>query len=201
MKKSILLFCTLLILFSCGKEYGESEENYIKLSDAINFFSNEFKEATRIAFKNIESETKVMTVNSLYRIVSVDISDKKRYLENIDITLHHEDYPHYPILLHGTGLFQQGSDAVSPFLGINFMYTDEKYAIISSLNISDPDFSPGLIKFYGEITLNNVVFKNVYSVIKEENDAYSEFYFSQKEGVVGFSDENNELWVYDKIIK
>jgi hypothetical protein len=31
--------------------------------------------------------------------------------------------------------------------------------------------------------------------------AYSNFYYSMKEGVVAFSDENNNLWVYDKIIE
>ena len=200
MKRSLLFLFFSLAILSCGKEYGETAENYIKLPDAINFFSNEFKEATSIAFKNDMDETKVLIVNSVYRVVSVDISDKKRYLENIDITLHHEDYPHYPILLHGTGLFHQNSDLVTPLLNTYFMYSNENYSIIGSLNINDEIFQSNM-SFYEEITLNNELFKNVYSIIKEENDAYSKFYFSQKEGVVGFSDENNDLWVYDKIIE
>jgi len=204
MKKILLFICIIVSLTSCEKEVGDSADNYIKLPDAINFFSNEFKNANKIVFINNENETIKMNVDSDYRISPVEFGGKDVYIEKNSISLYYEEFPHYPILLQGTGLFHHNSSNVSPLLLINYMhggYVDSDYVIVGMLNIHNPELELGSKRFFEEITLNNKVFKNVYSVIKEENDAFSEFYFSQKEGVVGFSDEKDDLWVYDSIIE
>ena len=203
MKKTLLYIFTIIFLFSCGSDYGNTEENHIKLPEAINFFSNEFKSASKIVFESGEGETIEMLVNTDDRIASIDIRGEKKYLENIYISMNSEESPYYPILLQGTGLFQQSNtDIVSPLLLISYMYgglTDD--VLVTSLNINNPELELGETTFHKQITLNNKVFYDVYSEIREGHEAYSDFYYSKKKGVVAFSDENNDLWVYDKIIE
>jgi len=202
MKRSILLLFISVSLFSCGKNNGDSAENYIKLPEAINFFSNEFKSANKIAFKKSEDEVIEMNVDSNYDIVPVSHSGRTSYIEKNSITMYYEESPHYPFLIEGTGLFKQDSDDVSPLLYISFMHggIDIDNIFISTLNINDPELVVGRRRFYEEISLNNKLFKKVYSVKREDHNAYSESFYAKKEGIVAFRDEKNELWVYDNII-
>ena len=54
MKRLLLFLCSIILLFSCGTDYGNSPENYIKLPEAVNFFSTEFKAAGKIALTEAE---------------------------------------------------------------------------------------------------------------------------------------------------
>lgn len=201
MKYRIALILIILTFLSCGTESGSNAEDYIKIPESINFFSNDFKEAKKIAFKRTNEEVIELNVNTEYKIIHAGHGDRKRYLENLDITLYHTTFPHYAIHFQGTGLFNQSSYVVAPFLGIHFMSSDNNYTMVSSLNIGNPDYLPGPIKFHPEIVLTGSIFQNVYSLTNEDKDAFTEVYFSQEVGLVAFRDEHNQLWVYDKIIE
>ena len=203
MKKSIFVLFIALLIISCEKEIGISSEYHIKLPDAINFFSSDFKIASVITFKNDKDESLDMNIDYQELIALSKVGGKDRYHESNTISLYYDEYPNYPIVLKGTGLFEQGTDNVYPFLQISFMYTDEKNALIGSLDINNafPDVGVESKIVHDEIKLNSKNFNNVYIITNEETDAYSEFYYSRQIGVVAFRDENNELWVYDKILK
>ncbi len=204
MKKSILLIYLAIFLISCSKD-GDSLENYIKLPEAINFFSEDFKSASRIIFNNNAGDSLAMNMKYRYKIDQKSVSGNERFVETNEISMSTEQYPFYPILLFAGPLFKQDSDEYWPLLNIHFManlgLTDE-YFLISSLNITNPEVEFPNWKMHEEITLNNKTFTNVYSALRRTDlDAYADFYFSQEIGVVAFSDENNDLWVYDRIVE
>ncbi len=52
--------------------------------------------------------------------------------------------------------------------------------------------------FLNELTLNQKAFKNVYANIKGNNEPLTDLYYNYEFGVIGFTDMENKLWVFDR---
>lgn len=66
-----------------------------------------------------------------------------------------------------------------------------------------PSHSDSSYTYYKSINIGNKIFNNVYEihVMRSTFSIITKFYYSQKNGIVGFDTQNQGIWYLDKIIK
>lgn len=198
--KNIINFAIIFVLlfsFGCNKEITD---NILMISEIKNYLPNEYRSNTTVVFKNENNEELSLLVHYKEEDKLKTLENKSYTTEEIIITLSNPLDGYFNIKIIGSGSYQKTSDEVYKSLEIGLMPFSDPGNTWNSIRFING--KPRIITndFHQTITLNSNEFRDVFTRIKTQ-DGFSELYFNKNEGIVAFSDRNNELWVFDRFEK
>lgn len=198
MKISILL-CAVLFTVSCS----DSNDNLLpddqlpdfNLDEVRHFIPDIYKESSKAIYINAEGEEKIFEIDYSEEMVDGKFMDKTFQFERIPIEITNDDYPKTSLYILGTGNYTR----------LDYYHT---YVVCGISPFGPPGIRPTLTMgiegplaapLEEEKILLDRTFRQVYrSDGLEENDAFSEMFYTAAEGIVGFRDFENTLWVLDR---
>lgn len=198
MKDIKYLVLALLLFASCSKDGSSENSDFIKIPESINFFSDNFSQSSEIVFVKGEEEIS-MSVTTVYKIEEHKVNGEIRKMEDKVIILNYGDPSIYNIYLNLTGQFVSGTNDVNPYISISTMIPQSS-GMYTGINLLSINGEHPVFSYYEDKKIGDKTFLNVYAFEYEDRSAFSTLYFTSKEGVVGFTDENDEMWVYDRTI-
>ncbi len=198
MKNLILLVILLALTVGCTDQ--RFSNNTIELPQ-VDQFTSIYNQNTKFNFVNSMSDTLVMT--SDYQKTTVERSlpdDSTFFIDDYVIQLHSESNGILIVLL-GTAFVSADLENINPSLNIRLMPRDRS-SIWMDIRIDEMfATSSDETEFFESRELLNKEFSIVYSVNSSEQSSFSQLYYNEEYGVIGFRDENNILWRIDSVKK
>lgn len=192
---------TILIslLSSCSKT---NDNQYIELSIVDNFFPDEYKTGSKAVFVNSSRKSLTLSISYLDEVSEQTIGTTGLMFlqDNFFVNLT-TDTGKVGILVNGSAFVNSDLSEIRPFVS---------YLMRSGTSISNSS-----LQMEARLETNQVVttcdgnfdvsksilgreFFNVYGAVCAENQSFSELYVNEEFGIVGFKDDENELWAFDK---
>lgn len=204
-KYLFILIALTVTTFSCKKDYvsEDSFEENLKIDIVREFLPQSYFQKTILVYKNSAKEELKLVVNSKESSAERFFDQKKYTSEQFEITLYNPKNLLFQIILTGNTNYSNSGEIVTTLGGIlmPFNSSGSTWSTIRFDN-NKPTVSFG-DDFHEKILLLDNEFDDVYVTIGKDGNtqhsAYSELDINSKNGVVAFRDENNELWVWDRI--
>lgn len=205
--KNISIILLVLALLSCENEMEElivSENEILSITAVKDYLpSSYFNQPNLIYINELGEEWKLST--NLNESITDRIHNQISYkTEQFRITLFDPENNFFQIVLVGSTNLSNSGNTILTLSGtlMPFNPTGSTWATIRFEN-EQPIVSLG-DNFKEEYWANGRQYKNTYINIGRNNEqdqhsAYSELNINSEQGVVAFRDENNDLWVFDRI--
>lgn len=201
MKNIVLLIFSFALLVSCHKDMQKGHPAPIHpeplfLSDKIkSMIPKEYRTATYTVFKNTTNEYKYLNIKYLEH-QRVHIYDNEKYnSESIYVQLTDSIDNRYYISVSASAAY---SNKTKSYQYINVTLTSAiNDGLIPLISISEN----GKANFGSLVTSHDLLDQRFINVYEDSipTNSFSEVFYTFKEGVIGFRDINNELWVLDRI--
>jgi hypothetical protein len=154
-------------------------------------------ESVKVVYKNADNIEKVFHISFKEEVEQRSFENKIYESEKIGIGLTNDETPKIALYItvggNYTSLTNHSNYAIcgiSPF-------GDGNYRPSITLNSDGGFFILTVIE--NELELLGKKFLNVFTNHKNEAaDSYSELFYTVEKGIIGFRDQNNELWVLDR---
>ena len=196
MKKLISLAILLTLTIGCIDQ--RFSNNTIELPQ-VDQFTSVYSQNTKFNFINSMSDTLVMI--SDYQKTTVERSlpdDSTFFIDDYIIQLHSESKGILIVLL-GTAFISADFEIINPSLNILLMPRDRN-SLGMDIRIEEMfATSTDETEIFDSLELLNKGFSTAYSVNSPEQSSFSQLYYNEEYGVIGFRDENNILWRIDSV--
>ncbi len=212
MKNIFYIALTSLALFSCNKDIKKLEPDSptntdpvlsekIYLSEKIkNMIPTEYRTLRYAIFKNASNEYKYMYINYKQDEEIRRIGDTFYKSEYISVTLSETEKPDfysYYISVGANGSYAE--DTKLPIWWMTIQIHSFKHSGILPMIDIDDSGKTRIGKLLETHQLLDKAFSNVYvNYLMKPQDQFSEIFYNFKEGVIGFYDRENHLWVLDR---
>ena len=196
MKNLISLAILLTLTIGCIDQ--RFSINTIELPQ-VDQFTSVYSQNTKFNFINSMSDTLVMI--SDYQKTTVERSlpdDSTFFIDDYIIQLHSESKGILIVLL-GTAFISADFEIINPSLNILLMPRDRN-SLGMDIRIEEMfATSTDETEIFDSLELLNKGFSTAYSVNSPEQSSFSQLYYNEEYGVIGFRDENNILWRIDSV--
>lgn len=196
MKNLISLAILLTLTIGCIDQ--RFSNNTIELPQ-VDQFTSVYSQNTKFNFINSMSDTLVMI--SDYQKTTVERSlpdDSTFFIDDYIIQLHSESKGILIVLL-GTAFISADFEIINPSLNILLMPRDRN-SLGMDIRIEEMfATSTDETEIFDSLELLNKGFSTAYSVNSPEQSSFSQLYYNEEYGVIGFRDENNILWRIDSV--
>lgn len=196
MKKIINSLSTLILfglLFSCSDSHEPSIKNVYKLNGVKNYAPIEiFEVSSYVVFENSNGSLKEFSLEFERREVEKSSGNSKYVTEELDVNLINSDEEYY---INTYVSSNKLNNNINEFI-ISSLYTSANNGLIPSVKV-DSNGDALICQILSEITLNNKSFINVYTNFTNpisSNDSFRSIYYTSDQGIVGFYDDDGELW-------
>ena len=196
MKNLISLAILLTLTIGCIDQ--RFSNNTIELPQ-VDQFTSVYSQNTKFNFINSMSDTLVMI--SDYQKTTVERSlpdDSTFFIDDYIIQLHSESKGILIVLL-GTAFISADFEIINPSLNILLMPRDRN-SLGMDIRIEEMfATSTDETEIFDSLELLNKGFSTAYSVNSPEQSSFSQLFYNEEYGVIGFRDENNILWRIDSV--
>ena len=196
MKNLISLAILLTLTIGCIDQ--RFSNNTIELPQ-VDQFTSVYSQNTKFNFINSMSDTLVMI--SDYQKTTVERSlpdDSTFFIDDYIIQLHSESKGILIVLL-GTAFISTDFEIINPSLNILLMPRDRN-SLVMDIRIEEMfATSTDETEIFDSLELLNKGFSTAYSVNSPEQSSFSQLFYNEEYGVIGFRDENNILWRIDSV--
>lgn len=184
----------LMAVMACKKD---DANQVIELSAEIRAFIPEhYKSTGKVIFKDSLGNEKAMQLFYKDTTQQISIGSETRTGQRIDAFLQDMSDPTYYIGISATGN-TSNSDHYYQFF-IAAIYTNFNQGLIPMISVREDNDARTII--YTET--QSLLDKTFYQVYSNPDlslfKGYKKLYYTKKEGVVGYADKNNYLWVLDR---
>lgn len=195
MKLHLSLLFTFL-LFSCN---DANDIEYIELHEVRDFFPQSYKSNSIIVFVNSDEEELELQSEFIEKIVHQNVLNKNVEMDEFTVQLYSNVVP-LNITLLGSAFLSIDLQDITPSVLASLMPLNNPSGVYMDIRITS-NYSTSIYntEFLQRLVLINKEFEDVFSVITSDFQQYNQLYLSKELGIVGFSDENENLWVYDRI--
>jgi len=203
--KYILSIIIIASFISCNQDAAElTTINEVLTVNALKeYLPAAYFNESNIVFKNEMGDEWKLSTNAKESISDRMHNQKPYKAEKFEITLFDPDNTYFQIILTGNTNYATSGNLVLSLGGMlmPFNSSGTTWSTIRFLN-NQPIVSLG-DDFRDLYSVHGNEFKNTYLTIGKDGNiqhsAYSELNMNSEQGVVAFRDENNELWVFERI--
>lgn len=197
--KKILIFSLIALLCSCQQEPQVVETpieikdiTIENLADLLPLTTGQSR--TKAIFYNKEGTEIIFDFAMEKKTVQKIIGSESYMTEEISAQYRNESIPSFYLSFVGFGNYTSLEKA--PTLGILASIRQTVHPLSTMLTI-DETGKPIIAMFYNKKQLLDTEFTNVYSnFISDEYTAFSELYYAPEFGIVGFKDQQDDLYVF-----
>ena len=201
MKKLYTISLCFLVL-ACKESSVISDSPQLFRIDAVkNYLPNSYSEERDVVYVNSDGDEKILNVTYKEDLIENQNSDFTYTIEQIEIILYDPNSDFQIKLIGSSNFDHEGSLVVS----LNGFLMPFNIGGSTFGNIKFENQEPVITIFnnyHDNINLNQVSFENVFQFIGQEGDipyeSYSELDINKEYGVIGFRDENNQLWNFSR---
>lgn len=199
MKKIVLMFMMAVSTLSCNKELKQHNgvPSDIIVKKAIKYIPLDiFRNKSKAVYFNINGDKKFLNIDYLERTETKIINNYKYNINELCIYLIPEsESPKYQIEIKSTANYIKETEYIEYVQIILTTFINNGY--MANITIGE-DGNPMICQKFDEITLNDKNFLNVFANFKlDVINSFSRIYYTSDQGVVGFTDHNDDLWVLE----
>ncbi len=205
--KNLLTLAFILTILGCSQEdnlsNAEANNQHLKIDYIKNYLPSQYFNESTIVYKNSSGEELKMVSQPKESASDRTHSGINYTTDEFNITLYNEHNSNMTIVLSGNVNLSTQGNIVATLSGVlmPFNTSGTTWSTIRFEN-SKPTINLG-DDFRETYIVLNKEFSNTYVTIgqngSEQHSAYSELNMNSDHGVVAFRDENNDLWVFDRI--
>jgi len=205
--KNIVFLISVLLVLACSENENDLavttvEGHYLNVDLVKDYLPDFYFNEAVIVYKNSTGEEWTLNTTSNESVREKTYEGAMYKAGNFEVNLFDPDNLNFHIVL--TGSAQYSSAGIGLNLGGILMPFNASGTTWNSVRFVNGEPVVGLGDDFNEsITLYGRTFQDVFVRIGkdgfEQHEAYSELDLNSKEGVVAFRDENNELWVFDRV--
>lgn len=194
MKQLIFILTLAATILGCGNEKVESLDQVeraipdaLKTSDFAVFVNKEGEEWTFTIDYSLNERTAELQNGNSIKINSHSIRLKST--DEIDTAL---------VLILGDVFIKPNGVDNNEFILCSIIAHDSEEFAQFDIPFAYDFIESDDRKFHESIMILNRPFTNVYAANYADYTSYSQLYYNEEVGIIGLSDMNNELWVFDR---
>ncbi len=193
--KFILLGC-IFILINCGRsDYSISP---VEIDELYSIIPENLLNSKSICFTNANNEETCLEVTTEERIVTKLTSEKNEEYKAKQLHIYMGGMLNnriFQLSILGSTTLHDNNDIISG-LTYNSMSHMNPSGISTSINVVFKNSELFRDRFTESVILNGEEYSQVGLRIKDELSSYNQLYITKEHGILGFSDLNNEIWVF-----
>jgi len=206
MKTRVLILFSYLLMISCSKDQDTIKEldttnlNFVKYEQILSTINLDlFKKNSKVIFKNELGSEKILEINFSDSSQKQSVNGKEITLPKVAVNYYESADTKYALYFYvATNITKNGTSQNANFSSSIFTNLIKFKPAVGFDHLGDPFFC---IYNQNKLLLGKT-FESVYSSFpSDEYMIFSELHYSKSLGIVGFRDENNELWVFDRFEK
>lgn len=187
--------------WSCQNNENElaytTELPKLSLDHVIHLVAQSYFESTKVIYRNENNIERVFNISVDEKVEQRLFENKNYKSEKLWISITAEEAPKISFYISGYGNYTSLDSYVTDLTCGIFDDSFQNYTPSISLNIENPFFV--LTTIENEVELLGNIFQEVFTHPKIQGlDSYSELFYTVEKGIIGFRDQNNELWVLDR---
>lgn len=193
----------LIFLISCNKENPNSLANLNKSLSVESFREfipeNKFTDLQKIYFINSYGELKdIYLINSGQEFYQRKRDDFEFETQTVFYSFSEKPTSDYELIISLSSNYDSDFDPVYTLFVQNFTSSNSDINPAITLELEE---NWGTFEFFKEYSLNGRKFFDVYkSKIPFAVESYSVVYYTKKDGIIGFDDQNQTLWVMNEFV-
>lgn len=197
---SCIIFLSSLAI-ACHKDIQKTQSTPILpeplvLSDKIRgMIPKEYQNSKYAVFKNSTGQYKYLSIKYSENEITKRFENEKYVSESMRVVLSDSTDSDYYIKIEASGTY---SGKTKSFQSVFMSLTTAKNNGLIPIIVIDEDGSALWGDSHASRKLLDKVFLKVYQNYDIQTISFSEFFYTVQEGVVGFRDINNDLWVLEK---
>ena len=206
MKYLLSIICALTII-GCSSEDDiirvNSEVEHYRIDYIKSYLPGGYFDGSKLIYKNLNGEDLIMDTRHEESSIDRTHNGMNYKTDGFNIIMYNQQNTNMSIVLSGNVNLSAEGNVVATLGGV-LMPSNQSGSTWSTIRFQDGQPAISLGDDFRELySVHGMQFANTYIKIgkngNEQHSSYSELNINSEQGVVAFRDENNDLWVFDRI--
>ena len=196
----LLTILALAALIGCSEESSDNNSlGKLNINDVVQFIpKNDYMNNSTLIFKNAQGLEKSFTISTSSNELNKVFGEKTYKAENLEINLIDPNTDEYRLNINVGSNYTTSTESVS-YISCGLL-NDTNDGLVPVIDMVLENSRLNSHTIHAELVLNNKSFTDVHQSIdlSSQVNGFSNLYYNSEFGIIGFTDELNELWVFEK---